>query len=183
MSDDSLETIYAYAEKAYVRMQASDVLMRCLEDASVSPMYQMVESLILAGPTSLDILREILAETNSRKVQVGDDMQQVLNGLKNNLAGYGVRLRSVHKPAAITKIKPVRFLSLLRSQGVLEEEAQTTCLQLLHDARELVDSLLEHYCLLADIEKYLEDWIWGLFYESVHQGQGMVKVPILEKRM
>jgi hypothetical protein len=183
MSDDSLETIYAYAEKAYVRMQASDILMRCLEDASVAPMYQMVESLVLAGPTSLDVLREILAETNSRKVQVGDDMQQVLNGLKNNLEGFGVRLRSIRQPTALTKIKPVRFLSLLRSQGVMEEDAQTTCLQLLHDARELVSSLLEHYRLLADIENYLEDWIWGMFYASVHQGQGLTSLPILEKRM
>ena len=181
MSDDSLETIYAYAEKAYVRMQAGDVLLRCMEDASVSPMFQMVESLILAGPTSLDVLREILAETNSRKVQVGDDMQQVLNGLKNNLEGYGIRLRSVRQPAALTRIKPVRFLGVLRSQGLVEEEAQTTCLQLLHDARELVESLLEHYTLLAEIEKYLEDWIWGMFYETVHQGQ--INSPLLEIRM
>ncbi len=181
MSDDSLETIYAYAEKAYVRMQASDILLRCMDDASVSPMFQMVESLVLAGPTSLDVLREILAETNSRKVQVGDDMEQVLNGLKTNLEGYGIRLRSVRRPVALTHIKPVRFLRLLRAQGVVEEDAQTTCLQLFQDARDLVASLLEHYTLLAEIEKYLDDWIWGMFYETVHQGQ--INKPLIETRM
>lgn len=181
MSEDNIETIYAYAEKAYVRMQASDVLMRCLEDSSEHPMHQMVETLILAGPNSLDVLREILAETNSRKVQVGDDMQQVLNGFKNNLDGYGVRLRSIRQPLALTRIKPVRFLGLLRSQGVMEEEAQTVCLQLLHDARDLVLSLMQHYDLLVNMEKYLQDWIWGLFYESVHQGP--VKTSLLERRI
>ena len=57
---DSLENIYAYAERAYVRLQAGDVFMRCMEEASVSPMHQMVEFLVLAGPESLDVLREIL---------------------------------------------------------------------------------------------------------------------------
>ncbi len=183
MSDDSLENIYAYAERAYVRMQASDILMRCMEDASVTPMHQLVESLVLAGPESLDVLREILAETNLRKVQVDDDLQQVLSGLKTNLAGYGIRLRSIRKPLALTRIRPIRFLGMLRSQGVVEEEVQTTCLQLLRDARELVISLQEHYSLLVEIENYLEDWMWGVFYQSVHQGQNQNFSPFLAKMM
>ncbi|MCL4561119.1 MAG: hypothetical protein M1281_10945 [Chloroflexi bacterium] len=171
MADDSLENIYAYAERAYIRLQAGDVLIRCLEDASVTPMHQLVEALVLAGPDSLDVLREILAETNSRKVQVGDDLQQVLRGLKTNLEDYGIRLRGVKKPLALTRLKPVRFLSLLRAQGVTEEQIQTTCLQLLHDARELVFSLEVNYSLLEEIEQYLDDWIWGVFYQTVRQGQ------------
>ncbi len=183
MPDDSLENIYAYAERAYVRMQASDILMRCLEDASVSPMHQLVESLVLAGPESLEVLREILAETNLRKVQVDDDLQQVLSGLKTNLEGYGVRLRSIRKPLAIIRIRPVRFLSILRSQGVIDEEVQTTCLQLLRDARDLVISLQEHYALLVEIERYLEDWMWGVFYQSVHQTQNISAPRFLGLKM
>lgn len=183
MSDDSLENIYAYAEKAYVRMQAGDVLIRCLEDASMLPMNQMVETLILAGPDSLDVLREVLAETNSRKVQVDDDMQQILTGLKSNLEGYGVRLRTIRKASSLNKIKPIHFLGMLRSQGVLEEEDQTRCLQLLQDARELVNSLQGHYLLLAKIEKYLEDWMWGVFYQSARQGTTPGISPFLGFKM
>ncbi|MDD5371450.1 MAG: hypothetical protein PHQ40_20420 [Anaerolineaceae bacterium] len=183
MSDNSLENIYAYAERAYIRLQAGDVLMRCMEDASVAPMYQMVESLVLAGPESLQVLREILAETNTRKVQVDDDLQQVLTGLKTNLEGFGVRLRSIRKATSLSRLKPVRFLGLLRSQGVSDEETQTICLRLLQDARDLVSSLQQHYALLADIENYLEDWIWGVFYQSVRQGTNASVSPFLEFMM
>jgi hypothetical protein len=172
MSDDSLENIYAYAEKAYIRMQAGDVLFRCLEEANLDPMQQMVEGLVLSGPEKLEMLREILSETNQRKVQVGDDLQQVINGLKTNLEGYGVRLRNLKNPGVISKMKPVRFLNILKTQGINDQEAQTRCLQLLKDARELVNSLEEHYTLLADIERYLDDWMWGMFYQSIHRSQG-----------
>ncbi len=171
MPEDSLENIYAYAEKAYIRMQAGDVLIRCLEDSSATPMHQLVEALILTGPDSMDVMREILAETNQRKVQVGDDLAQVLSGLKTNLEGYGVQLKGVKKPLALTRVRPLRFLNMLRSQGVTEEETQTTCLQLLYDARELIASLEVHYQLLEEIEAYLDDWLWGIFYQSARQTQ------------
>lgn len=170
MPDDSLENIYAFAEKAYVRMQAGDVLMRCLEDVSVAPMHQLVEALVVNGPESLEVLREILSETNHRKVEVEDDLQQVLTGLKTNLEGYGVRLKGVKKPLFLTRIRPMRFLNLMRSQGVTDEEVQTTCLQLLQDARELIASLEVHHKLLEDIAIYLDDWLWGIFYQSARFG-------------
>ncbi len=171
MVDDSIENVYNYAERAYIRMQAGDVLMRCLEDASVAPMQRLVESLLVAGPENIDLLREILAETSSRKTQVEDDLQQVLVGLKANLESYGVRLRGVKKPLTLLRMRPVRFLGLLRSQGVVEEDVQTTCLQQLQDARELVTSLNVHFHLLREMEEYLKDWLWGSYYQSIHQAQ------------
>ncbi len=171
MSDDPLENVYAMAERAYLRMQASEILMRCLDDDSVVPMQQLVESLLLAGSDHLDLLREILAETSSRKSQVGDDMRQVISGLKTNLASYGVRLRRLNQPFTIIRMKPVRFLGILRRQGVLEEEVQSVCLQLWQDARELVISLGTRYHLLEDMERYLDDWFWGAVYQSTRQTQ------------
>jgi hypothetical protein len=170
MSDDSLENIYAFAEKAYVRMQAGDVLIHCLEDSSVEPMHQMVETLLLAGSDNLDVIKEILAETSQRKNQVDDDMQQVVTGLQSNLAGYGVRLHSARKPNSLARMKPTRFLGMLRDQGIEDEHVQTTCLQLLYDSRELINSLQGHYNLLAELESYLQDWMWGIVYDSVHKG-------------
>lgn len=183
MSDDSLENIYAYAERAYVRMQAGDVLVRCMDETSLAPMQQMVESFVLSGPEKLEMLREVLNETNQRKVQVGDDLQQVINGLKTNLEGYGIRLHNLKKPGAISRMKPVRFLSILRTQGVVDQEAQTRCLQLLKDARDLVDSLEENYALLADIENYLDDWMWGMFYQSMHRSQNKGSNGFVENQM
>jgi len=170
MTDDSLENVYQYAERAFIRMQASEVLTRCLEVANLSPIYKLVESLILAGPESLEVFREVLAETNLRKGQVEDDLQQVLSGLQTNLESYGIHLRSVKRPQGVTRMRPARFLGMIRSQGVMEEEAQTTCLQLFQDARELVISLGANYNILVEVERYLKDWMWGMFYHTVRQG-------------
>jgi hypothetical protein len=183
MSDDSLENIYAFAEKAYVRMQAGDVLIHCLDDSSVEPMHQMVETLLLAGPENLEVIKEILAETSQRKTQVDDDMQQVISGLKTNLEGYGIRLHSVRKPSSLSGMKPARFLKILREQGVQDEHVQTTCLQMLYDSRDLIDSLQSHYNLLAELEAYLQDWMWGVVYDSVHQGRDQTSLHPFPTRL
>ncbi|HVN56221.1 MAG TPA: hypothetical protein VMT46_17960 [Anaerolineaceae bacterium] len=170
MTDDSLDSVFAFAEKAFIRMQAGEVLTRCLEVSSVNPMHKLVESLVLAGPESLDVFREILAETTLRKSQVQEDIDQVLNGLKTNLDSYGIRFHGVSKPATVAHMKPSRFLGVLRAQGILEEETQATCMQLWRDARDLVSSLNLHYNLLRDVETYLNDWMWDVLYQSARQG-------------
>ena len=62
MSDDPLDAVYSYVERAYIRLQAGDVLIRCLDEANAAPIQQMVETLILAGPGSIGVLQEILSE-------------------------------------------------------------------------------------------------------------------------
>ena len=170
MTDDSIDSVFAFAERAFIRMQAGEVLTRCLEVSSVNPMHKLVESLVLAGPESLEVFREILAETTLRKSQIQEDLEQVLNGLKTNLESYGIRFHGVSKPMTVTHMKPGRFLGVLRAQGIVEEETQTTCLQLWRDARDLVSSLNLHYNLLRDVEKYLKDWMGDVLYQSTRQG-------------
>ncbi|HEX2978639.1 MAG TPA: hypothetical protein VHO48_00090 [Anaerolineaceae bacterium] len=170
MPNDPLESVYQFAERAYIRMQAGEVITRCLDASSAQPMQKMVESLVVAGPTSLYVFREALAETTSRKAQVEDDLQQVISGLKTNLQSYGFLLGTVKKPQMIIRLKPVRFLRMLRVQGVTEEEAQVTCLQLFQDARDLVSGLVAKYDLLEDVETFLEDWMMGVCFQSVRQG-------------
>ncbi len=170
MTDDSLDSVFAFAERAFIRMQAGEVLSRCLEVSSINPMHKLVESLVLAGPESLDVFREILSETTLRKSQIEEDLNQVLSGLKTNLESYGIHFHGASKPSTVTHMKPSRFLGVLRAQGVVEEEVQATCLQLWRDARDLVTSLRVHYNLLTDVEKYLDDWMWGVLYQSTRQG-------------
>jgi len=165
MTDDSLDDVYAFAERAFIRLQAAEILTRCLDVASTTPMRKLVESLVMSGPESLEVFREVLAETNKRKLQVEDDLQQVMRGLVTNLESYGIRMHGITKPMALARMRPPRFVGMLRSQGVVEEEVQSTCLQLLQDARDLISSLGEHYMLLAELEKYLHDWMWGIMYQ------------------
>jgi hypothetical protein len=58
---------------------------------------------------------------------------------------------------------------VLREQGITEEETQVACLQLLRDTRDLVTSLASYARLLDEIETYLQDWLWGLMYQTAHQ--------------
>jgi hypothetical protein len=169
MVDDALESVYAIVERTYVRLQAGDVLIRCLEEGNTLPMQQMVESLVLAGPQSLSALREILAEVGQRKTQVRDDMHQVYQGLEKGLKSYGVRLLGVKNALSVARLTPSRFLTLLHDQGVDDNDTQVACLQLMQNSRGLIKNLRAHLRLLEEIANFLEDWLWGLAYQSAQQ--------------
>ncbi len=170
MKDDPLDAVYSYVERAYVRLQAGDLLIRCLEEDSSTPIQQMVEGLVMAGPKSLVTLQEVLSETEHRKSQVMDDLHQVFSQLESGLKSYGFTIRGIKDSITVTRLTSVRFLAMLREQGIREEEVQVACLQLLRDSKELMVSLAGHIRLLEEIEKYLQDWLWGLAYQSARQG-------------
>jgi hypothetical protein len=125
MSDDPLDAVYSYVERAYIRLQAGDVLIRCLDEANAAPIQQMVETLILAGPGSIGVLQEILSEAGQRKAQIVDDLHQ----LKARAASPGLN----------------------------------------QDGNEMVDNLEARIQLLEEIETYLQDWVWGLAYQTTRQ--------------
>jgi hypothetical protein len=170
MYEDPLEAVYAFVERAYVRMQAAEVLTQCLDEGRLSPLQDLVEALVLAGPDSLDILREILLEVDARKSQIRQDQHQVFARLESNLEQYGVRLGKAHSPASLMRLTPAALLALLRSQQVVDEEDQVACLGHFREALEVMSALMAHLYLLNEIEAYLMDWLWGLVYQSVHQG-------------
>jgi hypothetical protein len=172
MADDPIDAVYSYVERAYVRLQAGDILIRCMEEGNASPMQQMVEGLVLAGPQSLSVLREMRSESAHRKSQILDDLHQVYSDLENNLGTLGVVLTGVKSAVAITDLKSVRFVGMMQEQGVLEEETQMVCLQFLRDSREIIASLACQVELLEEIEDFLEDWLWGLAYQLARDGFG-----------
>jgi hypothetical protein len=169
MVHDPLDDVYSFVERAYVRLQAGDVLIRCMEEGNPAPIHQMVEGLVLAGPQSINILREIMSETSQRKHQVVDDLNQLFSDLERSLKGYGVYLNDAKVYPTLPHLTPVRFLAVLREQGITEEKVQKDCLKILRNSRELIASLSDQVKLLDDIEIYLKDWIWGLAYQITRQ--------------
>ena len=169
MGDKPLETVFSYVERAYMRLQAGDVLIRCLEDGSLAPIQEMVQGLVLAGPQSLGALREVLAEVGQRKSQVQDDLHQIVTEMRRVLKSYGVNMQ-LEDSDLLPALTPFDLLSVMREQGILEQETQTACLHVLQDSRELLNNLGANLRLLVDIEAYLRDWLWGLAYESIHWG-------------
>jgi hypothetical protein len=169
MQEDPLESVYSFVERTYMRMQAGDILIGCMEESSSLPIQQMVENLVLAGPRSLTALHEILAEAEQRKLQVRDDLHQLLRDLEGSLKSYGVSLKGEGNIEAVIELSQVGFLSLLRTQEIHDQESQKACLQILKDCRDLFETLSSRYLLLQDIESYLQDWIWALVVQARHQ--------------
>ena len=169
MRDDALEAVYSYVERAYVRLQAGDLMMRCLDEESLLPIQQLIEGLFLAGPDSLLAMREVLAEAERRKEQVQDDMQQVMRGLKSSLRSYGIHLKEDTSPADIAQLTPSQLISMLRQEDIHSHEVQVACLRILKESRSLVKSLGLRLQLLENLEIYLRDWLWGMVYQTIHQ--------------
>lgn len=170
MTDDRPDALYEFAEKAFIRIQAGEVLSRCLDIENISPIHSLVEQLVVAGPESLDVLREILAETRLRKNQVDTDLQQVVSGLRSSLSSYGFTLPGIRKASSLDRLHPARLAKLLKAQGITDEDTQHNCMQLMRDARDLVKSLGDNYALLALAEEYLQDWMWGICYQRTKPG-------------
>ena len=166
--DNPLDAMYAFAEQAYIRMQAGDILLRCLEQSTREPMQELVESLVLAGPQSLAAMSEVLSETGQRRAQIQDDLQRTYGELQNKLKTHGVRLLDAAPDAlAFTQLSALRFRNLLRSQGIQDHTAQEECMQRYRETRAMMSRQNLHLQLLQDIEAYLWDWLWGLAHESM----------------
>jgi hypothetical protein len=169
MVDDPIEDVYAFVERAYIRLQAGDVLIRCLEDGSSFPIQQLVEGLILAGPQSLEDLQQVLIETSTRKSQVEDDLQQVYVEMRRVLREYGVEFTSGGDYHAALMFSPLELVVLMQSQGVENHEKQSACQRIFQESHGLLKNLNNNLRLLAEIEKYLQDWVWGLTYQKARQ--------------
>jgi hypothetical protein len=169
--DASLNSVYAYVERAYLRIQAGDVLGRCLDEGSIVPMQQVVEGLVLAGPQSLNILREMLSESNQRKVQVQDDLHQVYVQFVASLNVYGVQAIGCRTALSLARLTQRRFLEMLHAQNLTDDAKLVACFQLLHETRSLIKHLSVKLRVLEDVENYLDDWMLGVVYDAARMGE------------
>jgi hypothetical protein len=130
----------------------------------------MIQEMVLAGPQSLEALREILSETVKRKAQVYDDLNQVTNQLSIILKGYGISVERQGGNQALQSLTGVELSAMLDEQNILESDERAESLQVLKDSQELMATLNGKIQLLDNIEKYLQDWLWGLTYQYIKLG-------------
>lgn len=168
MEKDPLSEVYSFVERAYVRLQAGDLIDQCLEECILDPIQAMIEALILAGPQSLSALREIHSEAERRKSLVQEDVYQLLQDLGKNLKSYGVSLQ-LNALEAVLNLNQPQFLSVLDTQGILDDSIRLDCLQILKNTQEVLQDLLPRLQLLVELEQYLSDWIWGMAFQAARQ--------------
>ncbi len=171
MANKPVSSVYSIVEKAYYRLQAGDVLTHCVEDNSSEPIHEMIQEMVLAGPQSLDAIREILNETTKRKTQVHDDLNQVVNQLSIILKGYQINLETAQAIQVLQSMDEVQLIELLDAQDITESETRSGSLQVFTDSQELMATLNSKILLLDNIEQYLQDWLWGLTYQHIRQGE------------
>lgn len=176
-------SIFAIVEKAYFRLQAGDVINHCLEDGSTHPVHEMIQELVIAGTQSLDALREILGEATKRKAQVQDDLSQVTNQLSIILKGYGVTLEKQGGNKVLQSLSEKQFLKMLDEQKVVDEEAHSRSIRVWKDSQELLSALMVKIQLLDNIETYLQDWLWGLTYQFLKQGEDKAGESIIKNEL
>ena len=169
MSDHPQDTVYSFVERAYIRLQVGDVLSRCLENGTIAPIREMVEGLVLAGPQNLAAMRDILEEAVQRRTQVQDDLHQVFAQFGIVLKGYGIKVDEQDTSLTIQSWTAPRLSEMMQQQGVEDTDAQKACLQIWQDSCEIMDNLSCNLSLLGDVELYLQDWMWGLAFQTAHR--------------
>jgi virulence-associated protein VapD len=162
-------SIYSIVEKAYFRLQAGDVLTHCIEDSSTEPIKEMIQEMVLAGPQSLEALREILGEAIKRKSQVYDDLNQVINQLSIILKGYNIYLEPEGGNQVLQSLTEQQLIEVMDKQGIIEKDTRSSVMQVMKDSKELITTLNGKILLLENIENYLQDWLWGLTYQFIRQ--------------
>jgi hypothetical protein len=105
-----------------------------------------------------------------RKAQVYDDLNQVTNQLSIILKGYGISVERQGGNQALQSLSGVELSAMLDEQNILESDERAESLQVLKDSQELMATLNGKIQLLDNIEKYLQDWLWGLTYQYIKLG-------------
>ncbi len=172
MFDDNLESVLLMVERAFVRIEAEDVLATCLQEESAVPLQKLVEGLILAGPASLNALREIRAEVISQRAELQGEIARIFSNMEEKLKSWGVNLTWLSQRTSMSSLEAACLGSLLRQEGIQDESQMMECSQLLNSSKEAMSQLARRILLLNEVDRYLEDWIWGLMYQSARQRGG-----------
>ncbi len=64
MYEDGLEAVYSFIERAGIRLRVNEVLVECLEEGNTASLQDLIEELIVLGPESLRVVREIMSEVD-----------------------------------------------------------------------------------------------------------------------
>ena len=171
MANRPNSAIYSIVEKAYYRLQAGDVLSHCMEDGSTGPIHEMIQAMVVAGPQSIEAIREILGEALKRKTQVYDDLNQVTNQLSIIIKGYGFNFEAHIGSQIFQSLTENQLLVMMDAQNIVDPETRSGCLQVIADSRELINTLNGKILLLENIELYLKDWLLGLTYQYIKLGK------------
>lgn len=167
---DALDDLLSLAERAYVRMQASQLIANCLEEGNPAILEDLLHQLVLAGAPSLVALQEIREEIRAASRSLRREGSQVGKKLTEALAGLGVDLPGDVAGTA----SGISRLGLSRS---LQEQVRQAAKSLLPEEQRLVDVLCDEanerattiarrLALLRRLDGAVSDWLECVAYQA-----------------
>ena len=169
---DPIGELLSFAERSYVRMQAEQLILQCLQDRDPKPFYSLVNELVAAGAPSLAIVREVQEVLRFIKTQLTRDGRSVREDLVEAMAEFGVYIPEViaaDSPVAFHQMCNRSFREDVRKQGAkLEVEDVDLLEEICLEAGEKVTVIAARMSLLGEMESAIKDWLAGLAYEAAH---------------
>jgi hypothetical protein len=167
-----LDDLLSLAERTYIRMEAEQLIDECLESGDLAPFDSLLKELVLAGSSSLVVLREILQAIRTVKSGLSQEGLGVRQDLMDALSEFGVympQLLSADAPEVFRRIcsqglhREVKELS-----GDLESADEVLLEEICAEAGNRVAQVAKNLMLVTRLEKWVMDWMEGLVYESAH---------------
>lgn len=171
--DNPLNELLSIAERSYVRTEAEQLIDDCLHQGDVSLFNSLLEELVLAGASSLEVLREILLVIRAMKTDAGQEGIDLRQDLEDALTEFGMDTTSLLTWPPSDKTHPLCTDLMLEKlhEWTTHLNAEDACLieEICHEAGRRVEEMANHVVLLNRLESSVLDWIDGLAYESVHE--------------
>ena len=170
--DEPLYELLSFAERTYVRMQAEQLIADCLQLGDPEPFFDLLAELILAGSSSLAILREVQDVIRTMKTDLTKDGMGVRQDLVQAMSEFGIylpRILSVDTPNAFRQICSRSLRDHVRSLASnLELEDVSLLEEICIEAGGKVTAIAGQMAILKQLEASVQDWTEGLAYEAAH---------------
>lgn len=169
-----LDKLLNFAHRSYVRMEAEQLILECLELEDLTPFNDMLEKLVLAGATSLYLLREVLEEVLSAKSILNQEGLGVRQDLMDAFSEFGVNVPELlyaDGPEAFQQIYHQNIKEHISAVAPNLSAGDEALLQeICSDASERVVNIARRVSLLNILEDAARDWMSSLAYEMLRSG-------------
>jgi hypothetical protein len=169
-----LDDLLTFAERAYVRMEAEQLINQCLDQGDPSLFFDLIKGLVLAGSSSLGVMREILEEIRSARTSLTREGMTVRQELMEALTEFGVHLPQLLSADAPEAFRAICSRGLRReahqAAGRLTQDDEVLLEEICQEAGNRVSTIARRLMLLVRLEESVEDWLTSLAYEATQTG-------------
>jgi len=168
-----LDDLLNFAHHSYVRMEAEQLINECLELGNPTPFNDMVEGLVLAGISSLMLLREILEEILNAKSALSQEGLGIRQDLVDALSEFGVHLPQlfyVDMPEFFQQSSNRHLKYGLKNvSDQLRSEDRILLEEICLEADERVKQISHRLAMITSFEESVRDWMRCLAYEAMQR--------------